>query len=674
MEHMPLPLNRLYLAHQLSEPAFGASADDIFYVKQADGRRSIIRQSLANGLAHTVTAEPLPVGSVGYGGAMFAVQGDVLVYAGKGGQLVGVDLSTGEQWMVTPAYDGVAAPAFSPCGRYVAFLAELDARCNVLVSAVRGSALPVKLSDDPWYAFNPAFAPDGARVAWMEWDELAMPWDESRIVVARLAVPAAGARGAFDLLPISTRTLSRPGTSYASPQFSPLADKAGANGSPSPSVAAGDDGPSCRLAFTSDESGWRSLWVGDADGAGAMRIDTGEGEIGGPDWVPGQIKMRWGCGGRMLYAVRRHRSRDTLLGIELAEPVSGSRIEELAQPWTHIVGLEVRHDQVARIAQEIPSDPSSESQASAEKDRLVFVGSDPATPASIVTLDPAQPIPVRRATGAVGMVDPATLSAPEVLSWPTAGGESAWGILYKAVGPQAAEDGQPGPLIVQIHGGPTSEVPITWNAQAQYFATRGWHYLEVNYRGSTGYGRAYQERLNGNWGVCDVEDAKSGAEALIAHGLADATRLVITGGSAGGYTTMMALTQDPEFWTAGVALYGIGDMYDLKEGAHRFEVNYEAGSLLGRLPATGPLWKDRSPLTHVQAVRAPVLLFHGVDDKAVPVQQSVDFEAAVRRQGGRVELVTYEGEGHGFVKEATRRDVIERMERFLDKFVLCRQA
>jgi dipeptidyl aminopeptidase/acylaminoacyl peptidase len=268
----------------------------------------------------------------------------------------------------------------------------------------------------------------------------------------------------------------------------------------------------------------------------------------------------------------------------------------------------------------------------------------------------------------VGLVDSAALAQADVISWKTAGDQPVWGILYRA----GASGEQNRPLIVFVHGGPTSEKALGWDAQAQYFATRGWHYLAVNYRGSTGYGREYQELLRGQWGVVDVEDACSGASHLVRLGLADPQRLVIAGASAGGYTTLMALTQNPDFWAAGISLFGIGNLYDLKQGSHRFEVNYEE-FLIGKLPEKGPLWKERSPLRQAQKVRTPVLLFHGTEDKAVPHQQSIDFAEAVRRTGGIAELATYEGEGHGFQKEATRRDVVEKMERFLDKYVLCLQ-
>jgi dipeptidyl aminopeptidase/acylaminoacyl peptidase len=228
------------------------------------------------------------------------------------------------------------------------------------------------------------------------------------------------------------------------------------------------------------------------------------------------------------------------------------------------------------------------------------------------------------------------------------------------------------PTIIFIHGGPTSQTTVGWNPQAQYFASRGYHHLAVNHRGSTGFGRAYQDMQLGQWGVVDVEDAKSGAEYLVARGLADPTSLVIRGGSAGGYTTLMALTQDPDFWAAGVSLFGVGDLYDLEIDCHRFERNYNY-SLMGALPDAGPIWKERSPLNHVKKVKSPVLLFHGKKDKVVPVQQSIDFHQAIQKQGGRSTLILFDEEGHGFRLEANKKILFETMEAFLKKYVQCKQ-
>jgi dipeptidyl aminopeptidase/acylaminoacyl peptidase len=625
MSFEPLPLERLYLAHELTEPSFGDTSDDLFYVRRADGKRSIVRQRLASGLAEIVTAEPRPAGGVGYGGAVYTVRGSTLVYAGSDGRLHAIDLACGAQRAITPVYEGVAAPTISPCGRAVAFLAEQDGHCNVLLADLKGDAGPIRLTDNPWYAFNPAFAPDGSRIAWQEWDQLDMPWDQSRIRIVRFARAIPACTTLFEVAPLTpVATIAKENASYAAPQWSP-------------------DGS--RFSFQSDASGWRSLWIGDADGRGAARVDTGEGEIGLADWLPGRAGFRWSDDGKAIYAVRSRRSQDSLLRID----PSAGKVEEIQSGYTDIQGLQVRGHSLA------------------------YSATSYSTPAVIVTrrADGARPGgEVVRASAAVGLVDAASLAKPEVISWETAGGARSWGIYVPPAGPDAART--PRPLIVFVHGGPTSQVPLSWQAQAQYFATRGWHYLMVNHRGGTGYGRAYQDQLRGGWGVVDLEDARSGAEHVLKSHGADRSRVAITGGSAGGYSTLWALTQQPDFWTAGIALFPLAHIYDAVVGAHRFERHYEEG-LFGRLPEAGPLWQERSPITHVDRVRAPLLLFHGTEDKAVPCQQSVDFAEAMRRRGATVELVTYEGEGHGFAKEANRRDMIERMERFLDKYVLTLQ-
>lgn len=634
-----LPLNRLYLSTSLAEPAL--TADALYYVRTADGKRQIIQQNLATGLAQPLTTEPAPAGGVGYGNGFFAVQGETLVYAART-HLVGLNMRTGQQWRITPDYTGVAAPALSPDGRFVAFITETGRAGNVMLADIQGEQPPVRLTDNPWYAFNPVFSPDGAHLAWQTWRDVDMPWDESALHVAQFARPCQAWTALTDALSLTRHTLAHSGVSFASPQFSP-------------------DGR--YLAFTSDQTGWRNLWVAEANGHNPRHVPTGPGEVGKPDWVPGLFAMRWRDDSGALFAVRRHLSQDTLVRVDWP---SGA-VTDLPTPFTEITALSVHGAALACLA------------------------ANPATPPALYTLHGAEVI--QRATTSVGVWDSAGLAPAEVIRWPSADGTAVTGILFRATGPQAdvsleeesprrlgfappaapASAGVRRPLIVHIHGGPTSETALTWNAQAQYFATRGWHYLCVNHRGSTGSGRAFQDALNGQWGVVDVADARSGAEYLIAQGLADPARVALTGGSAGGYTTLMALTQDADFWAAGVALYGIGNLYDLKQGSHRFEVNYEE-RLIGKLPQAGKLWKARSPLTWVNKVRAPVLLFHGTDDKAVPHQQSVEFAEAVQRQGGVAQLVSYAGEGHGFVREANRRDLIEKMEAFLEKYVICQQA
>jgi dipeptidyl aminopeptidase/acylaminoacyl peptidase len=612
----PLPKNRVWLAHGVSEVSFDDTGRSLFYVRSGDARRNILRQDLGTGLVEYVTAEPPPGGTVGYGGGSYATRGDLLVYAAEGA-LVALRLDTGEQKQLTPKYEGLGAPALSPCGRFAAFIADLGDQCDVLLVDTEGAALPVKLSAGPWFAANPTFSPDGARVAWMEWDSAHMPWEQSLVRVARLARATLDARAPAEVLPLAAETtLSKPDVSYANPQFSP-------------------DGSA--FAYTSDESGWRSLYIAAADGSGGERIDTGVGEIGGPDWVQGQFAVRWGKDGRSVYAVRRHRSTHRLVRVALPERA----VEELESLWDALDDPAVH-----------PGEP----------DVLAYAASGSKRPPVLVTRREGEE--TARSSAAVGLVDPAGLTAAEVIEWPTVDGVSAYGVYYPAL----KGDG-PRPLLVMVHGGPTSESPMDWNPEAQYYAGRGWHVLEVNHRGGTGSGRAYQDMLHGAWGVVDVEDARTGAEHLIGRGVADHRRVAITGGSAGGYTTLMALAKDPHFWAAGVSLYGVGNLYDLKQGSHRFEVNYEE-TIVGPLPEHAERWVERSALTHVGEVRSPVLLFHGKEDKAVPWQQSEEFAEAVRRGGGVAELVLYDDEGHGFRKEKNRRDQQEKMEAFLEKYVI----
>jgi dipeptidyl aminopeptidase/acylaminoacyl peptidase len=245
------------------------------------------------------------------------------------------------------------------------------------------------------------------------------------------------------------------------------------------------------------------------------------------------------------------------------------------------------------------------------------------------------------------VVDPAFIAEAEPVSWPTPDGSTAHGFFYPPVNPQArAPEGTRPPLIVESHGGPTGSASATLDLGIQFWTSRGFAVLDVNYGGSTGFGRSYRERLDGQWGEVDVDDCVSGAHFLAEAGRVDGDRMAIRGGSAGGFTTLAALTFRDAF-RAGVSYYGIGDLEAMALDTHKFESRYLDG-LVGPYPEARDTYIARSPVHHVDRLNSAMLLFQGMDDKVVPPNQCFMMAAAVRRKGLPVAVLAFDGEGHGF--------------------------
>jgi dipeptidyl aminopeptidase/acylaminoacyl peptidase len=251
------------------------------------------------------------------------------------------------------------------------------------------------------------------------------------------------------------------------------------------------------------------------------------------------------------------------------------------------------------------------------------------------------------------------LSTPEPIDFATGSGEET--IAHAFYYPPRNEDVKlpegPPPLIVRGHGGPTGAASPAFSLAIQYWTSRGFAVLDVNYRGSTGWGRPYREALYGQWGVADVEDVVKGAEAMVARGLADPSRLAIRGGSAGGYTVLAALAFHDTF-TAGCSLYGIGDLEALATDTHKFESRY-LDQLIGPYPERRDLYRARSPIHHTESLAAPVIFFQGLDDKVVPPNQAEAMVAALQAKNVPVAYIPFEGEGHGFRKAENIRRALD---------------
>jgi dipeptidyl aminopeptidase/acylaminoacyl peptidase len=290
--------------------------------------------------------------------------------------------------------------------------------------------------------------------------------------------------------------------------------------------------------------------------------------------------------------------------------------------------------------------------------RAIFLAGGASSPTALVQMD-LQTRELTRIQASMDLaIDPGYLSQPQTIAFPTSGGRTAYGFFYPPTNQDfVGQIGERPPVLVKSHGGPTAATSTSFNLKIQYWTSRGFGVLDVNYGGSTGYGRAYRERLRGQWGVVDVDDCCNGAQHLVALGKADGDRLVIDGGSAGGYTTLCALTFRNTF-KAGASLYGVSELEILARDTHKFEARY-LDSIVGPYPEAQELYAARSPINFVQQLNCPVIFFQGDEDKIVPPNQAELMVEALRQKGLPVAYVLYPGEQHGFRKAENIKRTLE---------------
>jgi dipeptidyl aminopeptidase/acylaminoacyl peptidase len=320
----------------------------------------------------------------------------------------------------------------------------------------------------------------------------------------------------------------------------------------------------------------------------------------------------------------------------------------------HLASLDTQTQQLDVI--ETPYTEISGLHASA--DHVVFTAGSPTQATAIVQFDArTQAFTILRRAHDLDL-DPGYVSSPESIEFPTSQGRTAHALFYPPTNKaHTAPESECPPLIVKSHGGPTAAAPTTLNLGIQYWTSRGFAVLDVNYGGSTGYGRAYRERLNGQWGIVDVEDCANGARYLVERGDVDGNRLAITGGSAGGYTTLCALTFHDTF-SAGASHYGISDLEALAVDTHKFESRY-LDSLIGPYPERQDLYQARSPIHFTDRLSCPLILFQGVEDQVVPPNQAEMMAQALRDKGLPVAYVPFEGEQHGFRRAENIRRALD---------------
>ncbi len=448
------------------------------------------------------------------------------------------------------------------------------------------SAGTVLASGADFYS-DPILSPDGRRLAWLQWSHPNMPWDGTALYVADL--DAAGR-------PL-TPTLVAGGAdeSVFQPSWSP-------------------DGV---LFFVSDRTGWWNLYR--QRGSAVEPIHPMEADFGKPQWSFGMTTYAFQSATRLVATwTEQGRWRMGLLSLE------PRRMEPL----------------------DLTLDPL-ESLVATSREAYFVGGSSTEGPAvTRVSFAGVEAEILRRSRQ--DTLDAAFVAAPEAVTFDSAGQETH-AFYYPPTNPGfTAPAGTLPPLLVLSHGGPTGATDAVFDSEVQFWTTRGFAVVDVNYGGSTGYGRAYRRRLNGQWGIVDVRDAVNAANYLVAAGKADPARLITRGGSAGGYTTLAALAFHDTF-KAGASYYGISDLEVLATDTHKFESRY-MDSLVGPYPAMQATYRDRSPIHFVDRLNCALILLQGLDDKVVPPQQSEMMADAVRKKGLPVSYVTFEGEQHGFRK------------------------
>jgi dipeptidyl aminopeptidase/acylaminoacyl peptidase len=574
--------------------------EDVYWVEMrpAEGGRNVIVRRTPDGRATDVTPAPFNARTRvhEYGGGAFAV---------ADGQAVAVYFSNFTDQRLYRQDPGVEARPITPevdlryadgvidrrrgrmvCVREDHTVAGREAANTIVSLRLDGSdGGQVLVSGNDFYS-SPRLSPDGCRLAWLTWNHPKMPWDGTELWIGEL-----GADGSLDR---TERVAGGIDESIFQPEWS----------------------PGGVLHFVSDRTGWWNLYRW-RDGRIEPLIQM-EAEFGMPQWVFGMSTYAFESADRIICAYTQHgtwrlASLDTTTG----------KLNVVETPYTQIWGLR------------------------AAPGRVVFGTGSATEPASIVQLSLAtQQIEVLRRSSEIA-IDTGYLSIPRAIQFPTEHGLTAHAFFYA---PQnhdyMAPPGDRPPLLVMSHGGPTGTTSSTLNLMIQHWASRGIAVLDVNYGGSTGYGRAYRQRLNGQWGIVDIDDCVNGARYLVERGEVDGNRLAIRGGSAGGYTTLSALTFR-DIFKAGASYFGISDLEALTKDTHKFESRY-LDRLIGPYPERRDLYKERSPIHFTHRLSCPMILFQGLEDKVVPPNQAEMMFEAVRAKGLPVAYLPFEGEQHGF--------------------------
>ena len=638
----PSPVSARMMAAglRLSDVQWDTDSMTLVWLEGRGGQGVLVAQTGDNA-ARDLNDEFSVHARVGYGGGDFTVAQGHVYFAGPEGRLYRQPLSGGRARPIVPAFGHAASPAVSADGQWLVYVHSDGGHDGLAIVDSAGQHWPSKLAYGMDFVMQPCWHPDGTLLAYIAWDHPQMPWDGTELKLLKLDYS-----GDMPCVESSEVIAGDTETAIYQPSFSP-------------------DGR--YLAYVSDASGWWQIYLYDLSHGTHRQLTEAEAEHGIPAWVQGMHSYAWDQD-RLVYL----RSEGGCLSL-WQQTLTGtpqrftalddySDLSQIAiSPQTGSIALLASAPKIPlRVVTYTPEPPPLPDMLSA---------ADDAPSIQVIVEEETEDagLRIRRRATSENLL-PEQLSATETLEWRADDGQTVYGMYHPPTHEHFEGLGLP-PLIIMVHGGPTSQSIARYEPKAQFFTSRGYAVLEVNHRGSSGYGRAYRRQLHHHWGVYDVEDAASGARYLADQGRVDGSKLVIYGGSAGGFTVLQSLVSQPGFYKAGVCLYGISDQFSAALETFKFEAHYY-NSLLGPLPEAAAVYRERSPLFHVERIVDPVAIYQGKEDRVVHMNQAEMIAASLKARGVAHEYTLYEGEGHGWRKSETIEAFYQSVARFLLKNVV----
>lgn len=573
---------------------------DVYWLegRPSEGGRNVIVRHTPDGQITDITPPPFNVRSRvhEYGGGSFLVTDGTIYFANFADQRLYRHTPNTEPQPLTPEANLRYADAVIDKQRDRLICIQEDHTAGgepinriVSINLKNGADIEILAEGKDFYA-TPRLSPDGSQLCWLSWDHPNMPWDGTELWAALVNTDGS--------LTETKLVAGGKEESIFQPQWSP-------------------DGMLC---FASDRSKWWNLYrvPGITEKANVDPLYPLNAEFGVPQWVFGMSTYAFTAANKIICTFTQN-------GIWNLASLNTTKkhLQQIETPYTSIDCLTAQGEQVC------------------------FLGSSPTEPTAVIQ--------VNLSTGEIDILKRSTdlevnsgyLSIPEPIEFPTKNGNTAYGLFYPPKNQDyTASPSEKPPLLVKSHGGPTSATSSSLSLKIQYWTSRGFALFDVNYGGSTGYGREYRQRLKNSWGIVDVDDCANGAKYLAKKGLVDGNRMAISGGSAGGYTTLCALTFKDVF-KAGASYYGVSDLEALATDTHKFESRY-LDELIGPYPEKKEIYIQRSPIHFTDRLSCPVIFFQGSEDRVVPPNQAEKMVKALKQKGLPVAYICFEGEQHGF--------------------------